>query len=155
MNKAGCQALISTRTNVYFSTHALQAGIYTLCTSTLKVQLYFCQSHLAVVTVCNSCTGVTVIALPSAVRSWYPTGHHEICEPRAFPEGTSSHRQFWEKLNKIQGKTNEIRTQIGVDSVGHASSRINDEFEVKPNMDGLHYVRKLHKFIDFIADDAL
>lgn len=72
-----------------------------------------------------------------------------------FPEGTSSHRQFWEKLNEIQGNTNEIRTQISVDSVGRASSRINDEFEVKPNVDGLRYVRKLRKFIDFIAGGAL
>ncbi len=107
------------------------------------MQLYFCQSHLADVTVYNSCTGVTVKALLLDVPGILLDITKSVSPERS--QKTSSHRQFWETLNQIQGNTNEIRTQIGVDRVGHASSRINDECEVKPNVDGLNYVRKLHK----------
>jgi len=38
--------------------------------------------------------------------------------------------------NETKAKTNEFRwTQIGVDSIGHASSRHGDAYEVKQNMD--------------------
>jgi len=116
------------------------------------MQLYFCQSHLADVTVYNSCTGVTVKALLLDVPGILLDITKSVSPERS--QKTSSNRQFWETLNQIQGNTNEIRTQIGVDRVGHASSRINDECEVKPNVDGYimsgHYI----KFIDFIADGA-